>query len=118
MAYLFLSIAFTLNAAANILLKLGSVRGLDLTPPSLFRLLSNNWELLAGVVLFALNIVFYYLALRGLPLSISYPVMVTMGFIIVNGYAFFALHESVTALSVVGYALMVIGLIMVIARPV
>lgn len=113
MAYLFLSLAFTLNAVANVLLKIGATRGLSLSG-SLVSLIANNWQLIVGLTLFALNAIFYILALRTVPISVAYPVMVLMGFILINGYALTMLHESLGPLQVFGYALMIVGLLLVV----
>lgn len=115
MAYVYLAIAFTMNAVANILLKLGAERGLTFTG-GLLSVMAANWQFLLGLGLFASNILFYFLALRSLPLSIAYPVMVAMGFLIVNGYALFAFHESIAVGQYIGYACILIGLVLVIAR--
>ncbi len=115
MAYLFLALAFTLNSVANILLKLGAIRGLSLSGGPL-ALIEANWQFLLGLSIFALNVIFYFLALRALPLSVAYPVMVVMGFLIVNSYALFALHEPITVGQYIGYVLIVIGLTLVVAR--
>jgi len=109
MNIVYLAIAFTLNSVANILLKLSARGGEGEGIVSLAR----NPFFISGAALFALNIVFYYLALRTLPLSVAYPVMVAMSFIIVNGYALFGFGERITALQLAGYALVIIGIIMV-----
>jgi multidrug transporter EmrE-like cation transporter len=114
-AYLYLTLAFSLNSIANILLKLGAERGLSLSG-GLFVIIQANWQLLLGLTIFASNIIFYFLALRALPLSVAYPVMVVMGFLIVNGYALLALHEPITTGQYMGYLLIVIGLTLVVAR--
>jgi multidrug transporter EmrE-like cation transporter len=113
MAYLFLTLAFTLNAVANVLLKIGATRGLSLSGP-FFSLIAANWQLIVGLTLFGLNVVFYMLALRTLPISVAYPVMVLMGFILINGYALTMLNESLVPLQLLGYALMVVGLLLVV----
>jgi multidrug transporter EmrE-like cation transporter len=115
MAYIFLIVAFSLNALANILLKQGALRGLDLAHGLLPAIL-GNWQLIAGAAIFALNILFYFLALRTLPLSFAYPVMVAMGFLIVNGYAIFGLGETIVLREIVGFVLIVIGLMLVVLR--
>ena len=115
MAYLYLTLAFTLNSIANILLKIGAGRGLSFSG-GLLAIVQANWQVLLGLTIFASNIVFYFLALRALPLSVAYPVMVVMGFLIVNSYALLALHEPITAGQYVGYVLIVVGLTLVVAR--
>ena len=59
MGYLFLFLALTLNATANILLKVGAARLGVLDEPNLVGRLFANYHLLAGLSLFALNVVFY-----------------------------------------------------------
>src|SRR5688500_8843373 len=108
MAYLYLFAAFLLNGLANVLLKLGSVRGLT-TEGSLPTLIATNWQFLLGLFLFAANVIFYFLALRALPLSVAYPVMVAMSFLIINGFAYFGLREVITPLQLAGYALIIVG---------
>ncbi|HYF29308.1 MAG TPA: hypothetical protein VEA36_03020 [Candidatus Paceibacterota bacterium] len=115
MAYIYLFAAFLLNGVANVLLKLGSVKGLSLSG-NVPTLIVSNWQFLLGLFLFAANVIFYFLALRALPLSIAYPVMVAMSFLIINGYAFFGLREGITTLQLGGYALIVIGLTLVVYR--
>jgi len=114
-AYFYLILAFTLNSTANILLKLGANRGLSLSG-NLLALIQANWQFLLGLAIFATNVIFYFLALRALPLSVAYPVMVVMGFLIVNSYALLMLHEPITTGQFIGYFLIVIGLTLVVTR--
>lgn len=100
--YLFL--AFTLNALANVLLKVGALNA------SIF---FKSPAALLGVFLFAMNLFFYFLALKTVPLSTAYPIMVIMSFLIINGFAFFYFHESIHAVQIVGYGLIVVGLLLV-----
>lgn len=113
MAYVFLALAFTLNALANILLKVGALRGLSLSGSPL-ELVSANSQLIAGLVLFASNVLFYFLALRTLPISLAYPVMVVMSFILINAYALLVLDETLAPLQLAGYVLMIAGLMLVV----
>ena len=113
MAYLFLALALTLNAAANLLLKIGATRLGGLEEPSLFgRLLSNHY-LSAGLLLFALNVVFYIAALTRLNLSVAYPIMVAGGIVIVVTGSVLALREAMTPLQTLGLALLVLGIVLV-----
>lgn len=103
MHYVFLSLAFILNALANILLKIGAKNGFQL----------NNFVAIAGLILFAVNVIFYFMALRTIPISTAYPVMVIMSFLIINGAAYFFLDEQIHVYQVAGYFLIVVGLILV-----
>lgn len=113
MHYLFLVLAFTLNAVANILLKVGSSKGLLLTGASFGEIIVHNGATLLGILFFGLNAVFYFLALRDIPLSLGYPVMVVSTLLIVNAYAVIALKEQVSTPQVIGYALIIAGIALV-----
>ena len=113
MAYIYLICAFTLNAIANILLKVGSEKGIVLLSYSPILFFKNNWPFLLGLSLFVLNVIFYFLALRVTPLSVAYPVMVIMSFLIINLYAYFFLGEKITSMQFVGYVMIVLGIILV-----
>lgn len=113
MAYVYLASAFLLNALGNIFLKLGAGKGMVFTGnPAFF--LANNWLFVAGLLFFGLNAVFYFLALRSLPISTAYPIMVVMSFILINSYALTVLGEHLAPLQVAGYALLVLGLLLII----
>lgn len=113
MGYLFLVVAITLNAAANILLKIGATRLGGIDEPGFIGRLGSDRHLLAGLLLFALNVVFYIAALARLNLSIAYPIMVAGGMVIVVSAAVFALGEAMTPLQTVGLLLLVLGIALV-----
>jgi multidrug transporter EmrE-like cation transporter len=116
MAYFYLILAFSLNAAGNVLIKLGSVEGLDLSSKMPIAIIINNWQLVAGCFVFAGNIFFYFLALRTLPLAVAYPVMVGMTFLIVTVASLMLFREHITALQYFGFAAIVLGLVLVTAK--
>jgi multidrug transporter EmrE-like cation transporter len=111
--------AFVLNASGNIFLKLGSRKGFNLSSLSPTTLFMSNWQFILGCFLFVLNVPFYFIALRNMSLSVAYPIMVGMSFIIVNGAAFFLFKESLHLLQILGYVCMVGGIILVVVygRP-
>ena len=117
MGYLLLILALTLNAAANVLLKVGAEQFGAVNAPDLAGRLLTNYHLLAGLALFALNIVFYTAALTRLNLSVAYPVMTAGGILIVVTASFFFLREPITARQVVGLVLLVAGILLVAQRP-
>jgi small multidrug resistance pump len=118
MVYLFLILALTLNAAANVLLKIGATRLGDLGGPGLIGRLVSDYYLWAGLLLFALNVAFYLAALTRLDLSMAYPIMVAGGMVIVVLVSGFALREAVTPAQMVGLALLVLGIVLVGYRSV
>lgn len=116
MAYLLLICAFSLNAAANILLKLGSGQGLVWHGVSPLGLVVANWQLLLGCLCFLGNMLCYFMALRSLPISTAYPVMVIMSFLLIGSFAWLVLKEPISLLQWVGYGAMILGLLLVVVN--
>lgn len=108
-----LLIALVLNAAANALLKAGSasVRG-DLSAATLLQMAANPY-LVGGVILFALNVLCYVVALSKLPLSMAYPVMVIGGLLIVTSVSVLVFGESLSNIQAAGLALVVFGTVLI-----
>jgi multidrug transporter EmrE-like cation transporter len=118
MGYAFLVVALTLNAIANVLLKIGAMRLGPLAEPDLVARLVTNYQLLAGLGLFALNVVFYILALTRLNLALAYPIMTAGGLIIVVSVSILFLHETVTARQMLGLLLLILGIALVTERSI
>lgn len=117
MGYLFLALALILNAVANVLLKIGAGRLGDFGAPGFAVRLATNYHLLAGLVLFALNVVFYAAALTRLNLSVAYPVMTAGGVLIVVSLSFFLLKEPLAPAQMLGLLLLVAGILLVTRYP-
>jgi multidrug transporter EmrE-like cation transporter len=118
MGYLFLALALTLNATANVLLKIGAAQLGGLSEPNLVGRLITNYHLLAGLSLFALNVVFYVVALTRLNLSVAYPIMMAGGVVIVVSVSILFLQETVSARQMAGLALLILGIVLVAERSV
>jgi multidrug transporter EmrE-like cation transporter len=117
MTYVFLVAALALNALANMLLKAGAAHLGGLAEPHLVQRVLGNPYLLAGLLLFALNVGFYLAALTRLNLSVAYPVMVAGGLVIVVLGSALWLGETVTPLQWSGIALLAVGIVLVTWRP-
>lgn len=116
MGYLLLIAALTLNAAANLLMKMGADR-LDATAGAgMLKGMLTNYYLLGGLVLFGLNVVFYVAALTKLNLSIAYPVMMAGGVLIVVCVSILYFREPVTLAQIFGILLLLAGLALVTHR--
>jgi len=113
MSYAYLVLAFLLNAAGTILVKVHALRGFKLQG-SLVELFTGNVFFLAALACFGLNLVAYSLALNKLPLSVSYPVMTVASFILVNGFSYYYFHEQISPFQVAGYTFILVGLFMVV----
>jgi len=121
MGYVLLGIALLFNASANILMKLGAkkMKALDLGAIGLAELvpkLLTNYYMILGLVLFASNVIFYFLALRSVNLSIGYPIMTVGGLLIITIFSLFFLSESLTKLQLGGLALIAVGLVCLAAH--
>ena len=115
MVYVYLFVALVLNAVANILMKLGAVAnggGLFRALVDI-RLVLGNWQLMAGIVAFVLALAFYTLALSKMSLSVAYPIMTSLGFLIVVGFSVLSLHESVSWWQYAGMGMIVLGVLLV-----
>lgn len=116
MGYLFLALALALNATANVLLKSGAAQLGTVGGPGLAGRLIGNHQLLAGLALFALNVVFYLAALTRLDLSVAYPIMVAGGIVIVVAASVLHLREVVTIPQLVGLGFLLLGIVLVAGR--
>lgn len=114
MTYIIFIIAITLNAVANILLKVGAEKTKE----------SNNiFELLLGMVTnpvtilailcFAAGMAAYNYVLMKTNLSVAYPIMTSVGYIIVLLASWLFLKETLTILQISGILLIVAGVWMV-----
>ncbi len=112
MAYALLTLAFICNASANLLLKLAATRGFSFGAALRGQWTQAEYIALAAAVFFGLNLVSYLAALQRIPLSVGYPIMIGMTFVITTGAAFF-LGEKLTYIHIVGLTFILLGLIIV-----
>jgi len=117
MGYLFLFFALVLNATANILVKIGSHGINDFVEFGFIKGLINNYILIVGIFLFALNVIFYIIALSKINLSIAYPVLAGGGFLIITIVSFLYLKEQITISHILGMLFLIIGIILIVNRP-
>jgi multidrug transporter EmrE-like cation transporter len=115
MSTIYLIIAFVLNAGASILLKVQSLHGLQLKPFISTKIITHNIYFIGALALFGLNVVFYTLSLSRIALSVANLTMVVMSFLIVSLFSYYYFKESISALQIVGYILIIAGLILVIS---
>lgn len=114
MVYIYWIISIFLNASANIFFKISAQQGFIVpNGVNILLFLKENITLVMGVFLFALSTVSYFLTLRAFPVSVVYPVIVGMSFVLTNSIAYYYLHERIVGLQVVGYVFIVLGVIIV-----
>jgi multidrug transporter EmrE-like cation transporter len=120
MHIVFLLFALTFNAAANILMKLASVKNAAAVHGGLPDRIVNlflSWPFLSGLVLFGLNLLCYTIALSKMHLSVAYPIMVGSGFAIIGITSYFLFHERLSVLQVVGTVFILIGVSLLATQP-
>lgn len=108
--YVILGLAIIFNAVANILMKIGVLR-VDDTP----NIFSNAWKsisqpaILAGIIFFVSALICYLYALSKLNLSVAYPIMTSMGFLVVILASWAFLKESITTIQIAGFVFIIMG---------
>jgi len=113
--YVILALAIILNALANILMKVGMMRqgGANGSPLLMAKAALANPVLFAGIISFALALVAYSYVLSKVNLSIAYPVMTSLGYVIVIIASWMFLKEHITFIQVMGFAFIIAGVWMV-----
>jgi multidrug transporter EmrE-like cation transporter len=122
MNYVYLISALVLNAAANVLLKVGSTGRFakTVTPDAGFgeKLVAFlNWPTLLGIFLFAANVIPYRKSLEGFDLTVAYPIMVS-GSLIISTLAVWMIPmigEHFSALRIAGIGVIIAGIWMVVS---
>jgi multidrug transporter EmrE-like cation transporter len=110
--YLWLVLAFSLNAVAALLVKHSNVfaeLGLfnNLMPTAYARTIAYS------ICCLALSFVFFNLAARALPISIVYSVHVGMSLLIMTFFAWFLLDERLTPLQYIGIVILILGIVLI-----
>ena len=111
MIYFVLLAAIIFNASANILIRMG-MRNADFQQFSIMQYLAfifGNVYLLSGVASFGLALAAYSYVLSKMNLSIAYPIMTSVGFVIVVLFSVLFLNEKLIALQILGIALIMAG---------
>ena len=110
----YLVLALVANAVANIFMKLGSERFVEgvkklMVEPMVF---FGNWHFFAGLAFFGTALALYNLVLSKMSLSVAYPIMTTMGFVIVVSYSMYALEETLQWWQWVGLGMVLVGVVL------
>ncbi len=117
-ASLALAFALLANATANVLIRWGMKdQALSLAQPAqLARAILLNGKVLAGIVLFALNVLAYAFALSRIRLSVAYPVMTSLGLVIVMLLSYALMGERITPVQLAGTGLILAGVLLVASQ--
>ncbi|MGE5422383.1 MAG: DMT family transporter [Ignavibacteriales bacterium] len=115
--YLLLALAIVFNALANIVLKwaMRGQAGVNETGASIIKGLLTNYWAWGGIALFGLAFVLYSVVLTKINLSIAYPVMTSMGLVIISIVSVLTFKEVITSWQLVGLVLIIAGVWLVSA---
>jgi multidrug transporter EmrE-like cation transporter len=107
--YLILALAILFNATANVLIKVSMSRISASGGVSVLVAALSQPAFWMGLISFGLALAAYSLVLARLNLSIAYPIMVSMGLVIVVLISGFYLNESISIMQILGFSLIVTG---------
>jgi len=110
--YWLLGLAVLFNALANITVK-WAMRG-ETSPfaegfGAALKSVATNYWLWAGIALFGLAFILYSLVLTRINLSIAYPVMTSLGLVIITLVSILVFKEVITGIQAGGLLLIIIG---------
>ena len=105
-SFLYISIAVLLGTGAQLFLKAGT----NATPVGLG--LALEPRILAGIFCYAVSLIVWILALSKTPVSVAYP-MVSLGFALNAGLAWWLLGEAVTPMRMAGIGIIIVGVFLV-----
>lgn len=110
--YLLLALAIIFNALANIVVKWAMRGENDIFSHGYieaFRAIASNYWAWAGIALFGLAFILYSLVLTKMNLSIAYPIMTSLGLVIISVVSIFAFQESFSLIQAGGIVLIIGG---------
>jgi multidrug transporter EmrE-like cation transporter len=112
--YILLAVAVLFNGVANVLMKLGMKDApTDAGAAAVVKHYLHSWPVILGLALFALNVISYTQALTRIPLSIAYPIMVSLTGVIVISGSMFLFKEEISGVQWLGFVLIIAGVICV-----
>ena len=117
-ATLALVFALVANATANVLIRWG-MKDLELTlsqPVQTIKSIVLNVRVMAGIALFACNVLAYAFALSKIRLGVAYPVMTSLGLVIVMLLSWQLMGERVTSLQLAGTGMILCGVVLVTSQ--
>ena len=114
MTYIVFIFAILLNAVANILMKAGALKPEKANQLSdVFLNMVLNPVIIVGMICFGLGLAAYNYVLIKTDLSVAYPIMTSVGYLIVILASWVFFNESLTILQIIGIFLIIAGVWMV-----
>jgi len=114
MTYVIFVVSIVLNAAANILMKVGALKPKESNQlVDVFVNMVMNPIIIAGIICFALGLAAYNYVLIKINLSVAYPINTSLGYILVILVSWLFLKETITPVQLGGIGLIIAGVWMV-----
>lgn len=115
--FIFILVTVCLNAASQILLKLGVSQAgqAEVSARSIFEVALRAAQsplVIAGLATMTLSMVTHLMSLSRFDVSFAFP-FISLGYVIVAVYGYFVLGEQVSALRMAGIATIVVGAVMI-----
>jgi multidrug transporter EmrE-like cation transporter len=114
-SFLFLLLAAALSTAGNLSLKLSKTYNIDFFPVWVNDL---NPLFLTAVFFYMLNLLAFSKALETLPINIGYPVLASLGFLMLAVSSMFVLKESLSIVQICGIVTVSVGIFMLASKDI
>lgn len=112
LSYVLLAVAVLFNGIANVLMKAGMQNAPDVSGAgAMIKHYLHSWPVIVGLFLFALNVIAYTQALSKIPLSVAYPIMVSLTGVIVISGSMMLFKEEISWFQWLGFALILGGVV-------
>lgn len=116
MKWLILFFGVLSNAAASICIKSASATPYVVSFSESSGRLSLNIPLIVGLLLYAVALLFYILALARFPLSVAHPILTSGAISLVALWSFLVLREPLTLTGLLGLVLVLVGVTLLTFR--
>lgn len=113
-AFFLLALAAAFSTAGNLILKVSKTTNLDFLPLWLIELKPLFF---IAVIFYMLNLLVFSKALEILPVNVSYPVLASLGFIMLAFSSSLLLQETLTWIQIWGLVVIIIGIFMLTSLP-
>lgn len=100
-----------LSSCGLVMLKIGTSHSLKFTLSKGNFTVSMNYILLIGMFFYVLSFITSLIAMKGIKLSIFYPVSAGLVYVLVGLLSFFVLHEKISLQQIAGMGIILAGVI-------
>ena len=113
MQWMILAFAIIANASANICIKAGMIRVGEQESGSMLHKAISQPYLWLGAFCFGLALLAYAYSLAKMELSVAYPIMTSLGLIVVALASLLLFQEQFSVLKIIGTILIIVGVVLV-----